>query len=346
MRLSSSVEVRRMKRVLVVLFLVPLLLPACAGSVDGGGGGGGGAGGSGGGGGGNGVPDACIGLQCQQNLHCPGGAKTRLLGTVFTPKGDLPLPNVKVFVPNAPLEDFPTDLTCDRCDAEVSGAPVASTLTGTDGTFALDNLPSGTNVPLVVQSGRWRMAYTIPTITECQDNAVPGNITLRLPRTQKRNGVGEGDIPRIAVSLGQADALECLLRKIGIDDSEIGTDATNPQARIHMYTSNGTNHFQTSFNGGAAMPSAATWWGTDAESVDTIVARLKQYDVIIHSCEGSEMCSGGRCTLGTSYPSNKPSHAMQALQRYADQFGRVFMSHYHHTWMEYNPDPSWSGFLT
>jgi len=96
---------------------------------------------------GSGVPDACVGLQCQQNLHCAGGGKTRLLGTVYTPKGDLPLPNVKVFVPNAPLDDFPAALTCDRCDSGVSGSPVTSTLTAVDGTFVLDNLPSGATSP-------------------------------------------------------------------------------------------------------------------------------------------------------------------------------------------------------
>jgi hypothetical protein len=197
----------------------------------------------------------------------------------------------------------------------------------------------------VVQNGRWRMAYTIPTVLECQDNTVPSDITMRLPRTQKRGGVGEGDIPRIAITLGSADALECLMRKIGIDDSEIGTDSTNAQARIHVYASNGTDRFASTFNAGATIPGAVAWWGNDSETVPTILTRLQHYDVIIHSCEGNEFCNNSHCAAGT-FPSNKSSNAMKALQQYADQYGRVFMSHFHHTWMEYNPDSSWSGLLS
>ena len=48
----------------------------------------------------------------------------------------------------------------------------------------------------------------------------------------------EGDVPKIAVVTGSADALECVLRGMGISDSEFGVGPSGPQ-RIHLYQDNG-----------------------------------------------------------------------------------------------------------
>jgi hypothetical protein len=285
-------------------------------------------------GGGGDTPDACVGLQCQQNLNCPGGpsVKTRLTGTVYMPNGTLPLPNIKVFVPNGPLAAFPTELTCDRCDQDVSGEPVTKTVTGIDGSFTLEDVPAGTDIPIVIQNGRWRRQFTIPTITECTTNSVPATMTIRLPKNKT-----EGDMPRMAVTLGSADALECLVRKMGIDDSEF--TPAGGTGRVHLYASNGTSRLGPT--GATALTAATTWWGTSGENEDTVILpRLKQYDMILHSCEGDENLGGG-----AGAGDQKPNSAKNALRKYADQYGRVFMSHYHHVWMEFNSDPSWSNLL-
>jgi hypothetical protein len=129
----------------------------------------------------------------------------------------------------------------------------------------------------------------------------------------------EGDIPKIAISTGGADALECLIRKLGIDDSEIGKNG-DPQ-RIHLYTdtgaggNKGASQFAGNFPGGsgAFTDSASTLWN----SVDN----LKPYDIVILSCEGAQI------------PDTKPKPAMDAMKAYADLGGRVFLSHWHNIWV-------------
>ena len=54
----------------------------------------------------------------------------------------------------------------------------------------------------------------------------------RLPKNRT-----EGHIPRMALTTGGADPLQCLLRKIGIDDSEFGIAGS--EARIHLYKGGG-----------------------------------------------------------------------------------------------------------
>src|SRR6185369_11023229 len=112
---------------------------------------------------------------------------------------------VIVYVPNAqpdPLSMGP--VTCDRCGASISGQPIAIALTDYKGQFKLDNVPVGSNIPVVMQIGRWRKQITINTVTKCTSAPIPATST-NMPRTK-----AEGDIPRIALSTGNADAFECL----------------------------------------------------------------------------------------------------------------------------------------
>jgi hypothetical protein len=261
-------------------------------------------------GGGNGDgPKPCENLECQK-VACTGPTKTSLSGTIYDPSGTLPLYNVAIYVPNKPVAPIVNGASCDKC-GELSGSPVVSALTDTAGKFQLNDIPVVDNLPVVIQVGKWRRQITIPTVQSCADNPVPAGMT-RLPANQ-----GEGDMPQIALTTGGADALECLLRKLGISDSEY--TPAGGAGRVHLFGGvGGTNQFNSSL-GGAPFADAQTLWA----NVDS----LKIYDVVILSCEGGQN------------PGTKPTSARQALKDYLDMGGRVFASHWHNIWLEEGPDP-------
>ena len=75
---------------------------------------------------------SCTGL-CLQQVQCANPlVTTTISGKVFAPNGTLPLPNVLVYVPNAPVQAFDPGVACG---VPVSGDPLVSTFTDTDGTF-------------------------------------------------------------------------------------------------------------------------------------------------------------------------------------------------------------------
>jgi hypothetical protein len=249
----------------------------------------------------------CVNLECQQ-VQCAGDAKTTVTGKVYEPGGTLPLYNVTVYIANEALAPLTDGASCDQCGAEVSGDPVVSTLTDATGTFVLENVPVGTDIPLVIQVGKWRRELVIPSVAECVDTALP-DTSIRLPRNQS-----EGHIPRIALATGGADPLECLLPKIGVDLAEF----TNPDGtgRINLFTGvDGSDRYA----GGDDFPDASELWAS--------AASLSAYDVVLLACEGGQN------------PDTKGPAALQAMFDYTSIGGRVFASHWHNYWLEQGPAP-------
>jgi hypothetical protein len=93
----------------------------------------------------------CVNLECQID-KC---GTTNINGTVYAPNGTLPLYNVIVYVPNAPVTPFVDGVQCDECGT-VSGNPIVAALSDYQGNFELKNVPSGSNIPLIMQVGKWR----------------------------------------------------------------------------------------------------------------------------------------------------------------------------------------------
>jgi len=260
----------------------------------------------------------CVGLECDI-VKCTQQSKppTTISGQVNAPNGQLPLYGINVYVSNANLGPPPDGAVCDRCTDTLPGYPLSLTKTDEKGQFKLVDVPAGKDIPVVIQSGKWRRTVVVPQVNECTDNVLDPAAT-RLPKNKS-----EGYMPKIALSTGSADALECLVRKLGIDDTELTTDGGPGQ--LHLYADNdatgnnrigtGADEFATGFTGGSGtFANSKTLWND--------VNKLKSYDIVILSCEGNQ------------HPETKSQEAMDALKAYADFGGRVFLSHWHNIWLE------------
>ena len=278
--------------------------------------------------GGPGAPDTgivygCTGLQCQIDLQCPDGGSTTVTGTVYDPAGKNPLYNVVVYVPNTTPSALKAGASCDSCASLYTGTPIAAAVTDAKGNFTMTNVPSGASIPLVIQIGKWRRQTTIPSVAQC--GSTPITTKLMLPSNQS-----QGDIPSIAISTGDADSLECLLLRIGIDPSEYGAGASGP-GRIHIFQGsalNGTHSAEFVAPDGGLPTTPAS-----SQALWSSLATLMPYDITILSCEGQETEDSPRPDGGVSLtPSDQ-----QILLDYANAGGRVFTSHYHYAWFSTGP---------
>ncbi len=255
----------------------------------------------------------CVNLQCQQQA-CPGGGTTTVSGTVYAPNGTLPLYNVIVYVPNAPLQGIDAGISCDQCGTVASGDPIATTLSDSSGHFTLTNVPAGTNIPLVVQLGKWRRETTIPAVAACANTALTDPNLTRLPKNQT-----EGSMPHIALTTGGCDSLGCMMGKLGIDATEFGVESDGAKKAINVYSSN-SEGFTDGFTN-----------TTQASGLWTNLPLLETYDMGIFSCE----CSEAPDTKGTF-----GGAAFQAVTDYLNHGGRIFTTDFQYTWYKYSPDPN------
>ncbi|MES1176478.1 MAG: hypothetical protein ABUL62_19295 [Myxococcales bacterium] len=263
----------------------------------------------------------CTGA-CEDIPDCSKEAKktTTLTGKVYDPAGNNPLYHVFVYVANNPkdpnLKSFPAGITCDVCGATAAGDPLlsegdqAGTYTGVDGSFTLKNVPVAKGVTVVIQLGRWRRVFTIDIDTPCDENKVPDK-TFLMPSKQS-----QGNIPLMAMVTGKVDSLECVLRKMGIDDSEFTTPSGG--GRVQFYRGN--------VDWGQVIDSTMNTPSQDALFVKKANNQpvIDDYDMTILACQGDAFAQD---------PANRT-----ALRNYAAAGGRVFATHYTYSWLTTNDE--------
>ena len=245
-------------------------------------------------------------------VNCGDDPPTTLRGKVYDPAGSNPLYNVMVYIPGGtepevlpPMKDStvePDGIVCETC-ASVIVNPLRSALTDGKGEFVLENVPVDKDVPILIQVGKWRRLLHVDITKNCEENKVPDK-TLKLPKNSD-----EGNMPQIAVTSGSYDALECLLRGIGIDDKEF-VEGHDPGGHVHVFKGSG---------GGMGTPAQDFW--NDA-------AQLRKYDMVLLSCEASEH----KENKGGDEPGARAS-----MYEYLNAGGKVFATHYHDVWFKDSP---------
>jgi hypothetical protein len=248
-------------------------------------------------------------LLCIGPNECPNGEVTTLTGTVFDPAGKNPVYDAVVLIPRDTVPPIKTGASsCGTCP-DVVGDYVAATTTDATGAFKLTEAPAGRNVPLVIQTGKWRRQVILPNVQFCQTMQVPAELT-RLPRNQS-----EGDIPQLAVLTGACDRIACFVRRMGLDPSEF----TGPDGggRVHVYRGAGPGPDLAGGGGGTAGDCTGA---AGPCPLWTSRAQLERYDTVLLGCECGE--------------NNQTKPDKSQMRDWLDEGGRAIAVHNQETWFK------------
>ena len=256
---------------------------------------------------------------------CPSGTTT-ISGKVYMPNATVPVQGALVYVPKS-LDDiptFPNTVSCERCDSQIPPSAIAHAVSGIDGSFTLKGVPAG-NVPVVIQVGRFRRKIDVP-VTACQNVALSAEQT-RLPR--RHNEANAYDhIPKIAVVTGLVDAMECVLRRMGIADDQFSKPAGGKRIHIVQADSYGGGRGPRLNPSDFSQPRGAEIYGNQA-TLDT-------YDMVLLACQSMAI--------------TKNDADIDRLVAYANKGGRIFATHYSYTWLSkrdpFRTTATWSGNTT
>jgi hypothetical protein len=259
-------------------------------------------------------------LRCRK-VDCPADSApstTSVSGHVYDPGGKVPLYNAVVYVaePSA-LVELADRAACEDCGAHFPKTATAVALTGSDGSFRLTDVPVGKDIPLTVQLGKWRRTVPID-VAPCTDTRLEAEQT-RLPRSS-----AEGHLPKIAVTTGGSDAMECLLQRIGVDPSEFTPESG--EGRVHLWAGHDAASSMTVDGASVPLSPARELWSS--------AERMLDYDMILMSCEGNDNLWNQPPDALPDGVTERRTPAMHLeVRKYADLGGRIFGSHWHHRWI-------------
>lgn len=275
-----------------------------------------------------------VGWNCSLPQCANPDVATTITGKVYDPAGKNPIYGAVVYVPAnldalTPISQGPGN-SCGTCERP-QGQPLAGAVTGADGSFTIVKAPVGAKVPLVVQVGKWRRMTTIAVDTPCGENRLTDVNATRLPRSQSDGD--KASMPKIAVAVGDADRLQCLFLRMGIDPAEF----TNPDGAgaINLYNLpsalNDSSSYRGSYaqsHGGGQYPDASAMWSDGSQ--------LARYDVLMLACGGNQSAADPSKTS----PNPITDAAKANLVDYLAHGGRVFAEHYHWAWIKSFPTGS------
>jgi hypothetical protein len=232
---------------------------------------------------------------------------TTISGTVYDPRGasGLPLPNVLVYASTTVVTAPPSGVQClTSTNQTPTGANVVSYAnTAVDGTFSLQNVPENASYTIVIQAGKWQRQFS-----ETVGTSPLTGLQLSMPANHT-----QGNMPYIAIATGLVDGAECVLRDMGISDSEFTDDnqTVSSGGNIHLYK-------------GSEAPGAEINASTPSETAlmnGTSATALNSYDMVMFPCQGD---ASGQAT---------PTAATNLLN-FAEAGGRIFATHLSYAWLE------------
>jgi len=233
---------------------------------------------------------------------------TTISGAVYDPRtaNALPLPNVLVYATTNPVAALPSGVQCLTYQTPTN--VVSYAYSAVDGTFTLPNIPENATYTIVIQAGKWRRQFQNQVVGS---TPVTG-LSLNMPADHT-----QGDIPMIAIVTGSVDGVECVLRDMGIADTEFTDDneTLNPAGHIHLYKGAG--------NSGAAGGAVInTLTPLETSLTGGTGTELNNYDMVMFPCQGGQYV--------------QKSSPLTNLVNYANAGGRIFTTHYSYVYIDPN----------
>jgi hypothetical protein len=144
-------------------------------------------------------------------------------------------------------------------------------------------------------------------------------------------------IPFMALSTGGVDALECVLRKMGVEDSQFSNGEDSAGGRVRFYRQtipNGATNDTAGWPGASCMTGGGSCVG-NTPSYTTLVASqasVDRYDALLFPCKGR---AHDESTQVKTYILDNPANTAA----YVNKGGRAIFTHFSYAWL-YNQPPS------